>query len=213
MNFPVEIKVCGMTIVEDVDTALSTGADFLGFIVYPKSSRGVTLEHATELAARVPQGRRVIVDVETSEADLLRYRDAGFDFFQIHVALPIDYTRLAALSEIVGRERLWLAPRLAPGKAFPETILQFADTILLDTYSKNQVGGTGHTGDWAQFSALKRKYSSTNWILAGGLAPGNVVAALASSGACSIDVNSGVEYQPGKKDPQKLRALFRALRP
>jgi phosphoribosylanthranilate isomerase len=212
MNQDVDIKICGMTREEDVDLALSLGANFIGFIVYPQSPRGMTLERATELAARVPEGQRVVVDVDTAPDDLLRYNDAGFDRFQIHTSLPIDQKRLARWSEIVWRDRLWLAPRVAPTDVFPEAALEYTDTVVLDTYSKDRVGGTGHTGDFERFASLKLQFEDTQWILAGGLSPSNVLDAIERSTATRVDVNSGVESAPGIKDPEKLRELFRVLR-
>lgn len=212
MNQDVEIKICGMTREEDVELALSLGANFLGFIVYPRSPRGITLERAVALTASVPKGRAVIVDVETAADDLLRYRDAGFDRFQIHASLPIAQKRLARWSEIVRRDRLWLAPRVAPTDVFPESVLGYTDTVLLDTFSKDQVGGTGHTGDFERFASLKQQFEKTQWILAGGLSPSNVVDAIERSTATRVDVNSGVETAPGIKNPEKLRELFRVLR-
>ena len=212
MDQDIDIKVCGMTREEDVELALSLGANFLGFIVYPQSPRGITLDRAVELAASVPEGKRVIVDVETAPDDLLRYRDAGFDRFQIHAALPIDEQRLARWSEIVWRDRLWLAPRVAPTDVFPESVLAYTDTVLLDTYSKDQVGGTGHTGDFERFANLKLQFEDTQWMLAGGLTPSNVLDAVARSTATRVDVNSGVESAPGIKNPEQLRELFRVLR-
>ena len=151
--------------------------------MYPQSPRGITLEKAVELAARVPEGRRVIVDVETAPDYQLRYHDAGFDRFQIHASLPIAEEKLARWSEIVRRDRLWLAPRVAPTDDFPEFALEYTDTVLLDTYSKNQVGGTGHTGDFARFASLQLHFEDTQWILAGGLSPSNVSDALVRSAA------------------------------
>ena len=201
-----------MTREEDVDLALSLGANFLGFIVFPQSSRGLSLERATELAARVPEGQRVVVDVETAPDDLMRYQDAGFDRFQIHASLPIDEGRLARWSEIVWRDRLWLAPRVAPTDVFPEYALAYTDTVVLDTYSKDQVGGTGHTGDFERFANLKQQFEDTQWMLAGGLSPSNVLEAIERSTTTRVDVNSGVESAPGIKNPEKLRELFRVLR-
>jgi phosphoribosylanthranilate isomerase len=212
MNQDVDIKVCGMTREEDVDLAVSLGANFLGFIVYSKSPRGLTLERATELAARVPEGKRVIVDVETSADDLIRYRDAGFDRFQIHASLPIDPAMLSRWSEIVWRDRLWLAPRVSPTDVFPAWALEYTDTIVLDTYSKQQVGGTGHTGDFERFASFNQQFEDTQWMLAGGLSTSNVVDAVVRSTATRVDVNSGVESAPGIKNPEKLRELFRVLR-
>ncbi len=212
MKRPVEIKICGMTREADVDLALSLGADYIGFIVYPKSPRALSLARAVELAARVPPGRRVVVDVEPRTEDLLRYREAGFDAFQVHGKQSLEAERLVAWSALVGKERLWLAPRLSPEEPFPELVLAYADTILLDTYSKAQVGGTGETGDWGRFPEIKASYPDRRFILAGGLTPQNVLAAIEATGTDHVDVNSGVESEPGKKDPEKLRSLFRVLR-
>ena len=212
MNQDVDIKVCGMTREEDVDLALSLGANYLGFIVYPQSPRGITVERAMELSACVPVGKRVIVDVETAPDDLLRYRDAGFDRFQIHASLPIEEATLARWAEIVYRDRLWLAPRVAPTDVFPESVLKYTDTVVLDTYAKDQVGGTGHTGDFERFASLKQQYEDTQWMLAGGLNPSNVLDAVARSTTTRVDVNSGVESNPGIKNPEKLREFFRVLR-
>jgi phosphoribosylanthranilate isomerase len=208
----VEIKICGLTTEEDVDLALSEGADFFGFIVYPKSPRGLSLERAASLSKRIPPEKRVIVDVEPRLEDLARYRDAGFANFQIHASVPTSLATAEAWSGIVGKSRLWLAPRLQPGDPFPESLLAYADTILVDTYSSQQIGGTGQTGDWGSFSDWRQAYPSTKWVLAGGLHPANVLDAIAATGAEHIDVNSGVELRPGKKDPAKLQELFRVMR-
>lgn len=212
MNQPVQIKICGLTRAEDIDLALSLGADYCGFILYPKSPRGLSLERAAELAARVPAGKRVMVDVETSPEALQLARDAGFDCFQIHTGLPVAQSRLAAWTEIVGKGRLWLAPRLSPEDAFPVATLEFAATILIDTFAKHQVGGTGKVGDWARFTQLQEDYPQARWVLAGGLSPNNVAEAREATGASHLDINSGVESAPGIKDPAKLRAVFEILR-
>jgi phosphoribosylanthranilate isomerase len=209
----VSIKICGLTRESDVDLALSLGADYCGFIVYPNSPRALSLERARELASRVPEGKRVLVDVETGTEELERHRDAGFDYFQIHSGLQVGLATLAAWSGLVGSERLWLAPRVAPEDDFPTAALQFAETILVDTYVKNQVGGTGVVGDWGRFSQLSAEYPQRNWVLAGGLAPDNVLPAVSQTGAEHLDINSGAESAPGIKDPAKLREVFRVLRP
>ena len=207
-----KIKVCGLTREEDVDLTLSLGADYFGFILYPQSPRGLSLDHAVELAATVPVGQRVAVDVATSLEDLKRYRDAGFDYFQIHFGVDFEQSQLAEYSKIVGNEKLWLAPRLASEDTFSEDILDYADTILIDTFVKDQFGGTGKVGDWALFNTLKERYPKTSWFLAGGLSPSNVLDALASTSADHLDINSGVETTPGIKDEVKLREAFKVLR-
>lgn len=213
MYRPVAVKICGLTRESDIDLALELGADFCGFIVYPKSPRGLIIERAAELAARVPEGRRVLVDVETGADDLERYRNAGFDYFQIHAGLNVGLASLAAWSGLVGRERLWIAPRLKPGEPFPEMVLEFAETVLVDTYHEKQVGGTGEIGDWSGFADLKQNHPQANWVLAGGLNPTNVLDAIAATGTERVDVSSGVEAEPGIKSPEKLRELFGALKP
>lgn len=212
MSLSPKIKVCGLTREEDVEIVRSLGADYFGIILYHKSPRGVLIERAVELSTMVPAGKCVAVDVETSIDDLRRYRDAGFDFFQIHFGLDFDQAILAEYSKLVGKERLWLAPRLASEDAFPEAILQFADTVLIDTFVRDQFGGTGKVGDWARFNTLKQSYPETNWVLAGGLSPANVLEARASTGADHLDLNSGVESAPGLKDEAKLREVFGLLR-
>ena len=207
-----KIKVCGLTREEDVKLTLSLGADYLGFILYPQSSRAVSLDRAVELAAAVPVGQRVAVDVATSLDDLKRYREAGFDYFQIHFGADFDHSNLAEYSKIVGKEKLWLAPRLAYEDTFTEDILDYANTILIDTFVNDQFGGTGKVGDWTRFNALKERYPQTNWVLAGGLSPSNLLDALTSVTADHLDINSGVEIAPGIKDGAKLREAFKVLR-
>ena len=207
-----KIKICGLTREEDVNLSLSLGADYFGFILYPQSPRAVSLDRAVELAAAVPVGQRVAVDVATSLEDLKSYRDAGFDYFQIHFGADFEHSNLAEYSKIVGKDMLWLAPRLAYEDTFPENILDYADTILIDTFVKDQFGGTGKVGDWARFNTLKERYPQTNWVLAGGLSPSNLLESLASSAADHLDINSGVESKPGIKDEVKLREAFKVLR-
>ena len=207
-----KIKVCGLTREEDVKLTLSLGADYLGFILYPQSPRAVSLDRAVELAAAVPVGQRVAVDVATSREDLKGYRDAGFDYFQIHFGADFELSKLAEYSEMLGKEKLWLAPRLASEDTFQEVILDCADTILIDTFVKDQFGGTGKVGDWARFNTLKERYPQTNWVLAGGLSPSNALDALSSTAADHLDINSGVETAPGIKDEVKLREVFKVLR-
>jgi len=207
-----KIKVCGLTREEDVKLTLSLGADYFGFILYSQSPRGISLDRAVELAAPVLVGQRVAVDVATSLEDLKSYSDAGFDYFQIHFGADFEHSKLAEYSKMVGKEKLWLAPRVASKDTFPENILDYADTILIDTFVQDQFGGTGKVGDWARFNTLKERYPQTNWVLAGGLSPSNLLDALASTDADHLDINSGVETAPGIKDEAKLREAFKVLR-
>ena len=211
MDKKISVKVCGITQASDIKLALSLGADYLGFIVYPKSPRALDLEKAAELLALVPNGKRVVVDVSTDPADLERYKRMGFNYFQIHVDSSLEPKVLDQYLDIVDRDQLWLAPRLAPTDPFPDWVLKYAKTIVFDTYSKDQFGGTGRTGDFARFAELKKQFFSTDWVLAGGLNPANIETAIRESTAEAVDVNSGVETAPGVKDLEKLRDFLDRL--
>ena len=213
MQNSVKIKVCGLTRLEDVQLALSLGADFCGFIVYPDSPRAVTHDCAAELASHVPEGKRVLVDVETSTNRLKHMYSSCFDYYQIHVKADIDKSILATISDTLGKDRLWLAPRLSSKDFFHKEFTTFAETILLDAYQKDLYGGTGHIGDWARFNQLSFLYPQTNWVLAGGLNLANVLEAQSATSARILDFNSGVESSPGFKDSDKLRKLFQILKP
>lgn len=208
------VKVCGITRAGDAELALSLGADFLGTIVYPKSPRAVSLDALPSLLNSIPQGKRVVVDVAPSQDRVEALMALGFDFFQFHFDLDISMATVATWSEMIGQERLWLAPRVPSDEPnFPQILMEFADTILLDAFDKNAYGGTGISGEnWQRFLDCTVLYQHKNWILAGGLSPDNISEALAFTQADIVDVNSGVESDPGIKDPDKLRDLFKRVR-
>ncbi|MEC7486813.1 MAG: phosphoribosylanthranilate isomerase [Verrucomicrobiota bacterium] len=212
MYSDLKIKICGLTRDKDVDLALSLGADYFGFIIYPKSPRAITIERAKELTNRVPKGRSVIVDVETSLSDLGRYKKLGFDNFQIHSSLSILVKKLHLWTAVVGLESLWIAPRLKSNDSLPKIVPKYAKTVLLDSYSPHVVGGTGHVGNWQQFSDIQNQNPDIQLILAGGLSPDNAQKAVNVTGAKYIDVNSGVELAPGIKDRKKLNELFQIFK-
>lgn len=206
------LKVCGQRLPADARLAAELGADYLGFILYEKSPRFLSLADYAALAAEWPAGpRRVGVMVEPTDEELAAARAAGFDFFQIHTRHDAPVERVRAWSAAVGAERLWLAPKRPPGVAFPEAWLPLAETFLVDTFHAEGFGGSGKTGDWSGFAALRVEHPEKTWILAGGLAPENIVEARARSGAKFIDVNSGVELSPGVKSADKLGALAAEL--
>jgi phosphoribosylanthranilate isomerase len=182
----------------------------LGFNLYPQSPRYLALEQFALLRARLPALPKVAVLVLPTAATLAAAAAAGFDFFQVHFPLAAADS-LAAAVVAVEPAKLWLVPRVAPGEAIPATMLARASTWMLDTYKADRFGGTGETGDWAQFRQYREMHPALTWILAGGLTPANVGAALAATGADFLDVNSGVESAPGVKDPAKLAALRAAL--
>ncbi len=201
----IRFKVCGLTSIVDAEFADRCGADYLGFIFYPKSPRHVSLAQYQAMATRLPDRRKVAVSVAPSLTELTALREAGFDFFQIHYPAETPAWQIADWSHAVGRERLWLAPKLPPTDDVPEGARTAAKFILLDTFHAAGFGGSGQTGDWAKFSRQQAAHRDTTWILAGGLNPENIGEALTRSGARWVDVNSGVEAAPGVKDDAKLK--------
>ncbi len=212
MKQAVRVKVCGITRLEDASGALRAGADKIGLNLYAGSPRGISLERARKLLINVPQGRRVMVDVETAPEKLVEYRQCGFNFFQIHFDLSTGRDILAAWSKVVSSKCLWLAPRLPQGDPFPEWLLEFADTFLFDAFAPDVYGGSGKTGDWSRFAELQEKFPEKTWVLAGGLSPDNISEAVRVSQARFVDVNSGVESAPGIKDAGKIKKFILEVR-
>ncbi len=203
------VKVCGRA--EDAVLAARLGARYLGFIFHAPSPRCISLSAFRDLAGQLPDTFRVAVDVAPDPEKLKEMRGLGFDFFQIHFPLDQDGDDLAAWSEMVGKDRLWLAPKLAPEDPFPLSLFVHADTFLMDTYRKDGFGGSGQTGDWDLFRKLQSDYPQKKWILAGGLDAKNIGDALKQAQPDRVDVSSGVETSPGRKSPQKLKAFFEML--
>ena len=208
----IRLKVCGLTSLVDAEAADGCGADYLGFILYPKSPRHIALGTFQAMARRLPARRKVAVSVEPTVAELAEMQAAGFDFFQVHFRHDVSTATIAGWAATVGPERLWLAPKLPVEVDVPAAWLPSAKHFLLDTFHADGFGGSGKTGDWAKFSRHQAAHSAKTWILAGGLNPENIGEALRASGARFVDVNSGVESAPGVKDQAKLTRFVQQLR-
>jgi phosphoribosylanthranilate isomerase len=208
----IRLKFCGLTALVDVEFADRLGADYLGFILYPQSSRYLALSQFRDMASLLPTGRKTVaVVVEPNVAELEAVMAAGFDRVQLHFRLPVTAEIITQWQDVVGRERLWLAPKLPPAEAMPPEVVAGTDTILWDTFHEAGFGGSGLTGDWAKFNAHQQRWPDPTWILAGGLTPDNVGAALTASGARFIDVAGGIEAAPGIKDHAKMKAFVLAV--
>ena len=205
------IKVCGITREEDIRDCLAAGVYWLGINLYSPSPRSVSLNRARELCAIIPAGQRVLVDVTPDLNKLHTCLDIGFDRFQLHFSLDLPDETLCVWSELIGPENLWLAPKLPPSEPFPDRLLDHAQTIVLDTYSRDAFGGTGKIGNWSFFRNLKVTHPETNWVLAGGLNPENISDAVDQTGAAFLDLNSGIEVAPGIKDSSLLRKALGSL--
>jgi phosphoribosylanthranilate isomerase len=208
----IRLKVCGLTSIVDAELADRGGADYLGFVLYPKSPRDVTIAQFRAMAPRLPERRKVAVSVEPTIDELTAMREAGFDYFQIHFGPETRETQLGEWSRLVGAQHLWLAPKLPPAEDVSLAVRSAAKFVLLDTFHAEGFGGSGKTGDWSKFARHQVAYPENIWILAGGLNRANVGEALAQSGARFVDVNSGVESTPGVKDEAKLKRFVAALR-
>lgn len=207
----IRLKVCGLTSLIDAEWADRCGADYLGFIFHPKSPRHLTHAQFSAMAPRLPERKKVAVSVEPTLDELRVQRDAGFDYFQIHFRPETPVEQLSAWSRLVGEKHLWLAPKLPPAADVSAATLAVAKFVLLDTFHTEGFGGSGKTGDWAKFARHQAAHPHNFWILAGGLNPENIGAALQASGARFVDVNSGVEAAPGVKDAEKLKRFVVAL--
>ena len=207
----ITLKVCGLTTVADAQVAADLGADYLGFNLYAQSPRYLPLAQYQAFSARLPAREKVAILVTPTAAELAAAVAAGFDRFQVHFPLETDVAVVGSWAGAVGVSRLWLAPKLPPDDDVPAALLPFAETIMLDTFHAGGFGGSGKTGDWAKFARHAQRHEDKTWILAGGLNPDNIAAAVTRSGARFVDVNSGVESAPGVKDAAKLRRLVANL--
>jgi phosphoribosylanthranilate isomerase len=209
------VKICGTTNLQDAQLAVDAGADAVGFVFGP-SKRQVTAEQVAAITCALPETiQKVGVFVnETPEriADLVR--TAGLTGAQLQGDEPPEW--VAALRKLNLRplvKTVWasagidtLAERISAHRAN-------ADSILLDSGSVAERGGTGKKFDWILVAAQLSKVSNpTRIIVAGGLNPSNVETAIATLHPWGVDVASGVEREPGRKDPEKVRDFVAAAR-
>jgi phosphoribosylanthranilate isomerase len=203
----VRVKICGITAPEDGVMAAAAGADAIGLVFWPKSSRFVEYERAAEIHRALPPFvLRVGVFVDATRDELERAIAAGgLDMVQLHGQEPPD--RMGEPTR-----RVLKALRVGPGFQ-PEQALAYEGRVaglLLDTQSSAAPGGTGETFDWSLAAALRPRVS--HLVLAGGLTADNVGRANAAVRPDAVDVSSGVESAPGRKDPTKVLAFIQAVR-
>ncbi len=211
------VKICGMTNLDDALVAVDAGADAVGFVFYEKSPRYVTVDRAREIVEKLPESvEKVGVFVNESPKRVSALADgARLTAIQLHgdeYKSPDSYSTdcklffslpvagmLNDMTEPIGE---FVIPK------FPKSA-----GILLDSGAPGQRGGTGQTFAWAEarwlVSALARLHPV---VIAGGLTPVNVKRAAEVLQPWGVDVVSGVEASPGKKDPEKVRAFVRAVR-
>lgn len=205
----VTVKVCGITRAADAAVALAFGADYLGVNCWSGSPRFVAPAQRVGLLREIPAEKRIAVTVHPTVAEAQALLAEGFAVVQAHFDPNSAECDPAALSAALGPTRLWIAPKLADGVAWPTDLLKYSHTCLHDAHAKGAFGGTGKRADWTRFQGLQKAHSSHVWVLAGGLGPSNVAEAVQAS-ARFLDLNSGVELSPGLKSAEKL-AEVRAI--
>jgi phosphoribosylanthranilate isomerase len=203
----VMVKICGITNGTDARRAVEAGADFLGFNFYPKSPRYIEPAKARQIARRLPAKVSVVgVFVNESEETMLEIaRTVGLDFLQLHGdESPEMVLRLKRTLPVIKAIRVRNSLR-------PANLAQFglSDALLLDGFDARQRGGTGKTFAWG-IARRANRYGKI--FLAGGLKPENVGDAIRAAKPYAVDVCSGVEVKPGKKDPARLKSLMQAVR-
>jgi phosphoribosylanthranilate isomerase len=197
------VKICGMTNLEDALLAVDLGADALGFIFAP-SPRRVTVEQAREVIHRLPPFvTRVGVFVDSDLQEVQRIMAAcSLDMAQLHGRETPDYCRQLF-------PRAIKSFRVRDASSLGSLSLYNVSAYLLDSYVEGQPGGTGRTFDWS-LALEARRHGPV--IIGGGLSPDNVRQAIAAVHPYGVDVCSGVEARPGKKDPQKVRRFIEEVR-
>lgn len=199
-----KIKVCGITNLDDAFLALDLGADALGFIFYRYSKRHISPEDALRIISKLPPFVKTVGVFVNQSIEELKYmrRKVGFDLFQLHGEEDANYCR--ELGDFVIKA-IRVGDRIdrEAADSYP------AKALLFDTYSASDFGGTGRSFNWG---LLRGVSFSKSVILSGGLTPDNVAEAIDIVNPYGVDVSSGVEDYPGKKNPVKLKAFIQAVR-
>ena len=207
------VKICGLSTEETLDAALDAGADMIGINFFPPSPRFVSLDTGRRLAERA-RGRAEIValSVDMDDAGLAEIVDAlRPDWLQLHGKDSPERTaavRARFPAKVMKAMHVAVAADLMRAADYAEA----ADRILLDATppkGATRPGGLGKPFDW---TILRGFRPAKPYLLSGGLTPRNVGEALRISGAPGVDVSSGVETSPGRKDPDLIRAFIAAAR-
>ena len=198
----IRVKICGITRIEDAQSAAAAGADAIGLVFAEGTPRQVDLDQARRIALSLPPFVSRVGLFMDADADRVE---------RVLEWVPLD------LLQFHGREtqrfcrrfgRPWMKA-LAMGGDQPDDPAAFdeADALLLDAHAPGQAGGSGHTFDWNRVPDVGNR-----WVLAGGLHPGNVADACRVLGPPAVDVSSGVESSPGVKSDKLIRDFIKAVK-
>jgi len=203
-----KVKICGITNLEDALLSIEYGADQLGFNFYEKSPRYISLGDARDIIDKLEGGITTVgVFVNELIEEVIRVAiDAKIDAVQLHGSESVQY--VADTHSWSGLDVI-KAFRVKPNLT-KHYIDEFeATAVLLDGYLPGIYGGTGQIADW-EFARIMAADSKV--YLAGGLNPDNVDAAIETVRPFAVDVASGVESSPGRKDPEKVKRFLEAVR-
>ena len=196
----VKVKICGITTLSDAEAAIKMGADLLGFNFYPESPRYIEPKEAAEIVARLPAFIDTVgVFVNHSLEEIREIAGNGqLNWVQLHGdETPKFCESLSSLSV-----KTIKALRIRDAKDLKKAENYYTDAILLDAFSSGKYGGTGMTFDWNILGHIAKRV-----FLAGGINPANAKKAV-ELGVYGIDVCSGIESEPGRKDHDKMKQLF-----
>ncbi len=200
----VKVKICGITSVADALTASEAGADALGFMFYPPSPRFVSNAAAREIIRELPPFiARVGVFVDPTEEQVRQaIAETAIDTLQFHGTETPEFCRRFGLKTLK-------AFRVRDAESLRDAEPFTSEAWLLDSYVAGQHGGTGARFNWDLATEAARRHSV---ILAGGLTPENAAEAVRKVRPYGLDVSSGVESAPGRKDASKVRAFIAAAK-
>jgi phosphoribosylanthranilate isomerase len=199
------VKICGLTSPADALAAAAAGADALGFMFYEKSPRHLTIKTAAEIAGQLPPFVvKVGVFVNAPEETVLRaIGECGLNLLQFHGDETPEYCGLFPVMTVK-------AFRIRDAESLKQLSQYQTDAWLLDTWMPDKPGGTGATFNWDLAVAAQKLGKPI--FLAGGLTPENVADAVRRVRPYAVDVSSGVEASPGKKDHAKVAAFIQAVK-
>ncbi len=203
----VSVKICGISTEEALDAAIEAGADYAGFVFFEKSPRHVALGRAATLARRAEGHiRTVALTVDAGDEDIKAIaNEVGPDFFQLHGEENV--ARIAAIRTLTAARIVKAIKVGTPCDIQGARIYEAdADLLLFDALARELPnalpGGNGQSFDWRWLAGAGIR---PDFMLSGGLRPDNVLASLEASGASAVDVSSGVETSPGRKDAALIR--------
>ena len=199
-----EIKICGITNMEDAVMAFAYGADALGFIFYEKSPRYVSPETAMSIIQNLPDEISKVGVFVNHDIHAVReiYEFCGLDLIQLHGDESPDYCREFPQSILI--------KAISPMNEADLGIVNRYDVkaVIIDARESGLYGGTGKKSNWELAAKLKEMHLL---VLSGGLNPGNILQAIKTVSPHAVDVNSGVELSPGKKDPKKVQSMIETV--